>query len=297
VTLRIDLAEERVWKDGVELHLRRKPFAILKYLARHPQHVVTQAEIIQAVWGDVDTSQSLLRTHMRDLRQVLGDDVVETVVGRGYRFLLDASWKSGAPGLHVLVFAASFHADSLNQKLAGVAAERAKQAGASVDVATLQDFDVPQYDGEAEDGRGIPAGAEAFARRLAASDAFILISPEYNASMPGGVKNIIDWTSHIRPQPFDGRHALLLSASVNEGGGRRGLSALRVPLEHLGVRVFPETFSLGAAHQAFADGDLADQALQARLERTIRAFLALAEAAKEYPRLKRAAAERATPAP
>jgi NAD(P)H-dependent FMN reductase len=297
VTLRIDLAEERVWKDGVELHLRRKPFAILKYLARHPQQVVTQAEIVQAVWGDVDTSQSLLRTHMRDLRQVLGEDVVETVVGRGYRFLLDPSWKSAAPGLRVLVLAASFHADSLNRKLAGVAAERAQQAGASVDVATLQDFDVPRYDGEAEEAHGIPAGAEAFARRLTASDAFILASPEYNASMPGAVKNLIDWTSRIKPQPFDERHALLLSASVGEGGGRRGLCSLRVPLEHLGVRVFPETFSLGAAHQAFANGDLADPALRARLESTIRSFLALAEAAKEYPRLKRAAAERETAAP
>jgi chromate reductase, NAD(P)H dehydrogenase (quinone) len=127
-----------------------------------------------------------------------------------------------------------------------------------VDVATLQDFDVPPYDGESDDARGTPAGAEGLARRLTASDAFILASPEYNASMPGGVKNLIDWTSHIKPQPFDGRHALLLSASVNDGGGRRGLSALRVPLEHFGVRVFPETFSLGAAHQAFANGDLAD---------------------------------------
>jgi NAD(P)H-dependent FMN reductase len=297
VTLRIDLAEERVWKDGAELHLRRKPFAILKYLARHPQQVVTQAEIVQAVWGDVDTSQSLLRTHMRDLRQVLGDDVVETVVGRGYRFLLDASWRSAAPGLRVLVLAASFHADSLNRKLAGVAAQMAQQAGASVDVATLQDFEVPQHDGEAEEARGIPAGAEVFAKRLTASDAFVLASPEYNASMPGGLKNLIDWTSRIKPQPFDGRHALLLSASMGAGGGRRGLSALRVPLEHLGVRVFPETFSLGAAHKAFADGDLTDPALRAHLEKTIRGFLALAEAAKEYPRLKRAAAERDAAAP
>jgi hypothetical protein len=62
------------------------------------------------------------------------------------------------------------------------------------------------------------------------------------------------------------------------------------------VRVFPETFSLGAAHQTFADGDLTDPAARAHLEKTIRGFLALAEAAKEYPRLKRAAAEREAPA-
>jgi chromate reductase len=297
VTLRIDLAEERVWKDGAELHLRRKPFAILKYLARHPQQVVTQAEIIQAVWGDVDTSQSLLRTHMRDLRQVLGDDVVETVVGRGYRFLLDASWKSAAPGLRVLVLAASFRADSPNRRLADVAGRMVQQAGASVDAATLRDFEVPPHDGETDESRGIPEGAEAFGKRLMTSDALILASPESNGAMPGAIKNLIDWTARIRPQPFDGRHALLLSASVGAGAERGGLWMLRIPLEHLGMRVFPETFSLGAAHEAFAGDDLADPAFRARLERTIRAFLALAEAAKEYPRLKRAAAEREVPAP
>jgi DNA-binding response OmpR family regulator len=79
MTIRIDLAEERVWKDGVELHLRRKPFAILKVLARRPQQIVTQDEIVAAVWGDVNLSQSLLRTHMRDLRQVLGEDDVQSL--------------------------------------------------------------------------------------------------------------------------------------------------------------------------------------------------------------------------
>jgi len=298
VTIRIDLAEERVWKDGVELHLRRKPFAILKYLARRPQQIVTQAEIVEAVWGDVSTSQSLLRTHMRDLRQVLGEELVETVVGRGYRFLLEASWDSVAtPGLRVLVLAASFRSDSPNRKLAEVAARIAKQVGASVELVTLGEFDVPPHDGESEDGRGIPDGAEAFGKRLSASDALVVISPECNASMPGALKNLIDWTSRIRPQPFDGRHALLLSASGGAGGGHRGLWALRVPLEHLDVRVFPETFSLAEAARAFVDDNLADATLTARLEKTIRGFLALAEAAKEYPRLKRAAAGRATPSP
>jgi NAD(P)H-dependent FMN reductase len=125
-------------------------------------------------------------------------------------------------------------------------------------------------------------------RRLDATDAFAIVSPEYNASMPGNLKNAIDWVSRFRPQPFDGKHALLLSASPAMAGGNRGLWSLRVPLEHLGARVYPDMFSLAMAHKAF-DGDvLADASLGARFEKNLQAFLSLAEAAKHYPCMKRA---------
>lgn len=106
--------------------------------------------------------------------------------------------------------------------------------------------------------------------------------------MPGALKNIIDWTSRFRPQPFDGRHALLLSASPSLVGGNRGLWALRVPLEHLGTRVFPDMFSLSMAHKAFADNTLVDAKLQARFEKNLESFLSLVEAAKNYPCIKEA---------
>ena len=125
-------------------------------------------------------------------------------------------------------------------------------------------------------------------KRLTRCDAFIIASPEFNASMPGVLKNLIDWTSRFRPQPFDGRHGLLLSASPSLVGGNRGLWALRVPFEHLGARIYPDMFSLSMAHKAFADGDLADVALRARFDKTLLAFLSLAEAAKHYPCMKRA---------
>ena len=68
--------------------------------------------------------------------------------------------------------------------------------------------------------------------------------------MPDVLKNLIDWTSCFRPQPFDSRHGLLLSASPSLGSGNRGLWALRIPFEHLGVRIFPDMFSLAMAHKA-----------------------------------------------
>ena len=84
---RLDLIEERLWKGNREVRLRRKPFAILRFLAQNPRRLVTQAEIVDAVWGRIAMSESLLRTHMHDLRHALGEAVIETVVGRGYRFV------------------------------------------------------------------------------------------------------------------------------------------------------------------------------------------------------------------
>jgi chromate reductase, NAD(P)H dehydrogenase (quinone) len=190
--------------------------------------------------------------------------------------------------LKVLVFAASLRAESLNRKLAMLAARVAEEYGASVDLASMREFDVPLYDGDLEAAGGPPAGAQELRRRLLDCDAFILSSPEYNGSMAGTIKNLIDWTSRFRPQPFDGRHGLLISASPSLAGGNRGLWALRVPLEHLGARIFPDMFSLAMAHKALTAGEIADQALRGRFDKNVQAFLALAEAAKHYPCIKRA---------
>ena len=190
--------------------------------------------------------------------------------------------------LNVLVFAASLRADSLNRRLAALAARIAAQHGATVDHASIRDFDVPSYNGDLEQSVGIPQGAAEFKRRLDQCDAFIVASPEYNGSMPGLFKNLIDWTSRYRPQPFDGKHGLLMSASPSMVGGNRGLWALRMPFEHLGARVYPDMFSLAQAHKALVGDDREDAALRARCDKNIQAFLSLAEAAKHYPCIKRA---------
>jgi NAD(P)H-dependent FMN reductase len=190
--------------------------------------------------------------------------------------------------MKVLVFAASLRADSLNRKLAALAARMVGESGSTVELAEMRDFDVPSYDGDVEKQHGIPNGAEALRQRLLDCDAFIVSSPEYNGSMPGVLKNLIDWTSRFRPQPFDTKHGLLLSASPSMAGGNRGLWALRVPFEHLGARIYPDMFSLAQSHKALVDGDIADEALRKRLLSTLTAFLSLAEASKHYPCMKRA---------
>jgi chromate reductase, NAD(P)H dehydrogenase (quinone) len=186
--------------------------------------------------------------------------------------------------IRVLVFSASMRAGSLNTKLARLAVEALERTGVEVDHATMREFDCPSYDGDLEDAAGIPEGAQELRRRLEAADGFVIASPEYNASMPGILKNTIDWTSRHRPQPFHQKHCLLLSASPSMVGGNRSLWSLRVPLEHLGARVYPDMFSLAQAHQGLDEnGRLTNAVLGERLGQTVADWADMVEAGKHYP--------------
>ncbi|HEY7693744.1 MAG TPA: NAD(P)H-dependent oxidoreductase [Gaiellaceae bacterium] len=188
-----------------------------------------------------------------------------------------------------LVFSASLRAGSLNTQLAALAVTSIESNGGTVDYGTMADFECPSYNADAQRDTSFPAGAEELRRRLEATDAFVISSPEYNASLPGVLKNALDWVSRFHPQPFHERHALLLSASPSMVGGNRGLWTLRIPFEHLGARVYPDMFSLAQAHLAFdADGRIANEELRRRFESTIAGFMDLVEASKHYPCVKRA---------
>ncbi|HYK29056.1 MAG TPA: NAD(P)H-dependent oxidoreductase [Streptosporangiaceae bacterium] len=188
-----------------------------------------------------------------------------------------------------LVFSASLRRGSLNSRLAALAANVIEANGAEAELASMQNFDSPSYDADIQASEGFPAGADEFRERLTASDGFVVCSPEYNASMPGALKNMIDWVSRYQPQPFNEKHGLLMSASPSMSGGNRGLWALRVPFEHLGARLYPDMFSLAQAHSAFDEqGQLIDPQLQQRFGDNIENFIDLTEASKHYPCVKRA---------
>jgi NAD(P)H-dependent FMN reductase len=191
--------------------------------------------------------------------------------------------------VRVLVFSASLRAESLNSRLARLAAATVEATGGDVDLASMTEFDAPSYDGDIQTSDGFPAGAEELRRRLELADAFVVASPEYNASIPGALKNAIDWVSRFRPQPFNELHGLLVSASPSMVGGNRGLWALRIPFEHLGARLYPDMFSLAQAHKAFdSEGRIANEQLQERFEANVANFMDLVEASKHYPCVKRA---------
>src|SRR3954469_23272348 len=186
-----------------------------------------------------------------------------------------------------LVFSGSLRKESFNTRLASLAASVLEEKGATVDRATMRDFECPFYDGDVETSQGIPDGAKRLRDRLVEADAYLIASPEYNASMPAVLKNSIDWVSRFRPQPLKGKRGMLMSASPSMVGGNRGLWALRVPLEHLGSPVYPDMFSLAQAHQGFLEnGRLKDETLQKYFESTVDCFIEGVEATKHFPAMK-----------
>lgn len=199
---------------------------------------------------------------------------------------------SGNPArepISFLVFAASLRTGSLNAKLARLAADTIESHGGTVDYAFMTEFDVPSYDQDVQDGEGFPPGAQQFYDRLNKADAFVIASPEYNASFPGVLKNLIDWVSRFRPQPFNFRNGMLLSASPSMSGGNRGLWSLRIPLEHLGARIYPDMFSLAQAQQGLdSNGHLLNPQLGERFEKTVVAYMDLVEADIHYHCAKKA---------
>ena len=191
--------------------------------------------------------------------------------------------------ISILVFSASLRKDSLNTSLAKLAAAIIEKNGGKGDFANMNEFDCPSFNQDLEIDNFHPAGAENFRKRILENDAFIISSPEYNGSIPGLLKNTIDWVSRFRPQPFNERYALLMSASPSMGGGNHGLWSLRIPLEKLGTNVYSSMFSLASAHKSFtAEGSIADETLAKRFEENLVSFMKQVEAVKNYPCIKKA---------
>lgn len=178
--------------------------------------------------------------------------------------------------MRLLAFAASLRRDSLNRNLICIATDLARAAGIEVDLADFREFDMPLYDADLQAVPGFPSGARELARRIESADGLMIASPEYNYSLPGTLKNAIDWVSRMKPMPFGGKHGLLLAASPSLVGGIRGLWALRIPLEGLGVTLYPAMFGLAQAQNAFDErGKLKDPEVQERLAKVAQGYFVM----------------------
>ena len=171
----------------------------------------------------------------------------------------------------ILAFAGSLRRDSLNKKLIRIAVNAAEQAGGGVKLIDLKEFPLPVYDGDIE-ADGWPEHVMELKDLFRAHDGFLISSPEYNSSISGALKNVIDWVSrpeegHPPLDMFKGRYAGLMSAAAGGFGGMRALPHVRSILQNIGVMVLPTMAGVAQAHNAFNDdGSLQDEKKQAQVE-------------------------------
>ena len=165
----------------------------------------------------------------------------------------------------ILAFAGSLRKDSYNKKLVKVAAEGARGAGAEVTLIDLKDFPLPVYDGDDEAEKGLPDNARKLKKLFLEHHGLLIASPEYNSSISGVLKNVLDWVSRseTKDEPvlacYNNKVAALLSASPGALGGLRALVPLRAMLGNIGVLVMPGQIAVSRAHEAFdATGALKD---------------------------------------
>ena len=185
-----------------------------------------------------------------------------------------------AEPLHVVVLLGSLRRGSYN---GAVARALPALAPAGVTIAPLGSIgDFPIYDGDVE-AQGIPAAVAAMGEAIVKADGVIIVTPEYNYSIPGGLKNAIDWLSRVKPQPFLDKPVALASASVGMLGGARAQYHLRQTFVMLEARVFnkPEVFVSQANHKIDAQsGELTDPPTRDVIARQLAGFAAFARAQK-----------------
>ena len=181
--------------------------------------------------------------------------------------------------IKIFAIAGALRAGSFNRKLLKAAVQKIKNA--SVDVADLKEFDLPVYDGDVE-AQGLPTGVVKLKERIAAADALLIATPEYNWSIPGTFKNAIDWASRPPSNPFKHKTALLTAASSGYFGGVRSILQLRQVFLTLNVVVIPEQVTVAFAEKAFDEaGHLIDSKLDAQLQRAVDALVSYTVALKD----------------
>jgi NAD(P)H-dependent FMN reductase len=180
----------------------------------------------------------------------------------------------------VLGIAGSTRKGSFNAALLRAAAAAAP-AGATIEIASIAD--IPLYKGDVEAEHGIPAPVAALKDRIAAADGLLLVTPEYNNSIPGVFKNAIDWCS--RPSKdiarvFGGKAAGLIGATPGPGGTRLAQAAWLPTLRTLGTRLYSSKFVYvaGAATVFDAEGNLVDERIRRVLGEFMAGFVAFAAA-------------------
>ena len=177
----------------------------------------------------------------------------------------------------------SLRRGSFNLKLLQ-AAVAAAPAGSTIDIVSIRD--IPLYDGDVDAEQGPPASVRDLKDRIAAADGVLLATPEYNHSLPGVLKNAIDWASRPPadiPRVFRGRPIAIMGASAGQGGTALAQAAWLPVVRTLMMLPWFEGRLLvtGAAKVFDANGQVIDDTIRERLHKFVDGFVRFADAVKQ----------------
>lgn len=164
---------------------------------------------------------------------------------------------------------------SFNTALLRAAAELLPE-GASLEILSIRD--VPFYDGDVE-AAGFPPAVTALQQAILAADGLVIASPEYNHSVPGVLKNAIDWLSRTQPKTFAGKPLALMGATP----GRLGTARMQPHLRQIFVALDADTLNkpelmIGGAFQSIVDSKLVAEPIRELVGRQMAALCARIEA-------------------
>ena len=185
----------------------------------------------------------------------------------------------------LLGIAGSLRTGSFNASLLRAAASVAPE-GCTLDIASIRD--VPLYDGDVEASEGIPAAVARLKEAVAAADGLLLVTPEYNGSLPGVLKNAVDWLSRPAkdiPRVFGDRPVGLIGATPGPAGTRLSQTAWLPVFRTLGMRPWfgKSVYVAGAGTVFDASGALVDDKVRAVLTAYVAGFAAFATPAVRLP--------------
>jgi len=173
---------------------------------------------------------------------------------------------------------------SLNAQLLQEAVNSAQAANAKITLIQLKDFNIPIYSEDLERKEGMPQDVKRLRRIFMEQDAILIASPEYNSSLTGLLKNVVDWLSRTETgqgsrEAYKDKIFAIMSASPGAGGGANGLKHLRTILEALGGIVIPLQVSIPNAYQAFDEqGHLKNAESKKQLEAEIQQLISTYQA-------------------
>ncbi|MDP3953245.1 MAG: NAD(P)H-dependent oxidoreductase [bacterium] len=173
--------------------------------------------------------------------------------------------------IKLVAVAGSLRQDSFNRKALQNALSFVEGEDIEIQKLDLETLDLPVFNEDLE--TKVPESVRELQRTIAKADLILIATPEYNRSVPGGLKNAIDWVSRTGSVPLTDKVVVLLGASTGGFGTVRAQIHLRQILMALGAFIIPQPeIHISYAAEAFnEDGSLKDEALKEKLKSLIQA--------------------------